>query len=179
MRGETSNQDDCFSYVPLEKLVPADHPLRGIRVIVDRALKELSETFDEMYANRGRNSIPPEQLIRALLIQILYGVRSERQLVEQLNYNLLFRWFVGLRLSDEEVRLFTGQLARILDYVRQIESLDTEGTEPLAHALPVTDVLREDEPHEGLSEEQALSNAPDTQHGFFRVPPVLDPQSGA
>ena len=84
-----------------------------------------------------------------------------------------------LKLSDEEVRLFAGQLAKILDYVKQVESLDTEGTEPLAHALPVTDVLREDEPHAGLSKAQALSNAPDTEQGFFRVPPVLDPQSGA
>ena len=84
-----------------------------------------------------------------------------------------------LKLSEEEVRLFAGQLAKILDYVKQIESLDTEGIEPLAHALPVTDVLREDEPQEGLSKEQALSNAPETQQGFFRVPPVLDPQSEA
>ena len=101
MRGELSNQDDVFSYVPLEKLIPSDHPLRGIRAIVDRALKELSPVFDGMYADRGRNSIPPEQLIRALLLQILFGIRSERQLVEQLNYNLLFRWFVGLSMSGE------------------------------------------------------------------------------
>lgn len=84
-----------------------------------------------------------------------------------------------LNLSDEEVRLFTGQLARILDYVKQIESLDTQGVEPLAHALPVTDVLREDEPREGITSEQALANAPETQGDCFRVPAVLDPHAGA
>ena len=101
MRGELSGQDEVFSYVPLEKRIPADHPLRGIRTIVDKALKELSPVFDEMYAESGRRSIPPEQLIRALLLQILFSIRSERQLIEQIRYNLLFRWFVGLRMSEE------------------------------------------------------------------------------
>jgi transposase len=100
LRGELSGQDDVFSYVPLEKRIPSDHPLRGIRAIVDKALKELSEVFDEMYAKAGRRSIPPEQLIRALLLQILFSIRSERQLMEQLDYNLLFRWFVGLRMDE-------------------------------------------------------------------------------
>jgi aspartyl-tRNA(Asn)/glutamyl-tRNA(Gln) amidotransferase subunit C len=84
-----------------------------------------------------------------------------------------------LELSDEEVRRFAGQLAHIVDYVRQIESLDTEDVEPLAHALPITDVLREDEPAEGLTHEQAVLNAPETERGFFRVPAVLDPHGGA
>ncbi len=79
-----------------------------------------------------------------------------------------------LNLSDEEVRLFAGQLANILDYVRQIESLDTEGVEPLAHPADVTDVLREDEPCEGLSARQALANAPETHSDCFRVPAVID-----
>jgi aspartyl-tRNA(Asn)/glutamyl-tRNA(Gln) amidotransferase subunit C len=84
-----------------------------------------------------------------------------------------------LKLSDDEVRLFAGQLAEILDYVKQIELLDTDGVEPLAHALPVTDVLREDEPHESLSQRQALANAPETQRGYFRVPTVIDRHGGA
>ena len=84
-----------------------------------------------------------------------------------------------LSLSDDEVRAFSGQLANILDYVRQIESLDTEGVEPLAHAGSVTDVLREDEPREGLSRQQALANAPDTHADCFRVPSVIDPGQGA
>jgi aspartyl-tRNA(Asn)/glutamyl-tRNA(Gln) amidotransferase subunit C len=84
-----------------------------------------------------------------------------------------------LNLSDDEVRLFAGQLAKILDYVRQIESLDTEGVEPLAHALPVSNVLREDQPREGFTNEQALANAPETERDCFRVPAVLDPSSGA
>jgi len=84
-----------------------------------------------------------------------------------------------LKLSDDEVRVFAQQLAKILDYVKQIESLETDGVEPLAHALPVTDVLREDEPHESLSQRQALANAPETQRDYFRVPTVIDPHGGA
>ena len=84
-----------------------------------------------------------------------------------------------LKLSDDEVRLFAEQLTDILDYIKQIESLDTTQTAPLAHALPITDVLREDEPRDGLTHEQALANAPETERGFFRVPAVLDPHAGA
>ncbi|MFQ5806343.1 MAG: Asp-tRNA(Asn)/Glu-tRNA(Gln) amidotransferase subunit GatC [Phycisphaerae bacterium] len=84
-----------------------------------------------------------------------------------------------LSLSDEEIRLFAGQLANILAYMQQIESLNTEGVEPLAHALPVTNVLREDESREGFTNEQALANAPETERDCFRVPAVLDPHSGA
>ena len=84
-----------------------------------------------------------------------------------------------LNLTDDEVRLFAGQLAKILDYVKQIESLDTAGVEPLAHALPVTNVLRDDQPRESFSNQQALANAPETERGCFRVPAVLDPHSGA
>ena len=83
-----------------------------------------------------------------------------------------------LNLSDDEVRLFAGQLANILDYIKQIESLDTEGVEPLAHALPVTDVLRADEAREGLSTGQALANAPQTQRDCFCVPAIIDPHAG-
>jgi transposase len=100
MRGEDIQQDELFSYGSLEDRVPADHPLRPIRVMVDTALQEMSRRFDEIYGEDGRKSIPPERLLRALLLQLLYSVRSERMLMEQLEYNLLFRWFVGLSANE-------------------------------------------------------------------------------
>jgi transposase len=101
MRGERREEDQLFSYVVLEDRVPAKHPLRSIRTFVDPILSELSPLFDELYASTGRPSIPPEQLLRALLLQVFYTVRSERLLCEQLQYNLLFRWFVGLGMDGE------------------------------------------------------------------------------
>ena len=89
-----------FSYITLEQRIPADHRARQIRAMVDRALAELDKDFDKLYSGTGRPSIPPEQLLRALLLMILYSVRSETQLIEQLEYNLLFRWFVGLEMDD-------------------------------------------------------------------------------
>ncbi|HEV2358757.1 MAG TPA: IS5 family transposase [bacterium] len=100
MRGADETSGSMFSYVSLEARVPADHPLRGIRRITDRALERLSPRFDTLYVKFGRPSIPPEQLLRALLLQALYTIRSERQLIEQLDFNLLFRWFVGLGMDD-------------------------------------------------------------------------------
>jgi len=100
MRGADQQQGALFSVVSLEDRVPADHPLRVMRALVDGALGELAPRFDAMYARIGRPSVPPEQLLRALLLQILYTVRSERLLMEQLDYNLLFRWFVGLAIDD-------------------------------------------------------------------------------
>lgn len=100
MRGEDILQEGLFSYLSCEARVPAEHPLRRIRVIVDAALDRLDGTFAELYSERGRPSIPPEKLVRALLLQAFYSVRSERQLMEQLDYNLLFRWFVGLGIDD-------------------------------------------------------------------------------
>jgi transposase len=100
MRGIEAEQPVLFSYVNLESRVPRDHPLRTIKTLVDSALKQLSPRFDKMYARRGRPSVPPEQLLRALLLQIFYTVRSEQLLMEQLDYNLLFRWFVGLGIDD-------------------------------------------------------------------------------
>jgi transposase len=100
MRGEDQQSQVLFSYVSLEARIPADHPMRAIRELVDAALGELSRTFDRLYAREGRPSIPPERLLRALLLQAFYTVRSERQLMEQLDYNLLFRWFVGLSADD-------------------------------------------------------------------------------
>jgi len=100
MRGSESEQGSMFSYVDLEERIPKDHPLRRIRSLVDKALEQLSGRFGAIYASCGRPSIPPERLLRALLIQVLFSVRSERQLMEQLEYNLLFRWFVGLGIDD-------------------------------------------------------------------------------
>jgi transposase len=101
MRGDEKQQAAMFSYINLEQRVPAEHPLRAIRPMVDQALGELSGHFDRLYARGGRPSIPPEQLLRALLLQGLYGLRSERQLMEQVDFNLLYRWFVGLAMDEE------------------------------------------------------------------------------
>jgi transposase len=100
MRGADAKSSTLFSYVSLEDRVPKDHPLRDHRTFLDKILHELSPRFEEMYSKIGRPSIPPEQLLRALVIQLLYSVRSERLLMEQLDYNLLFRWFVGLGIDD-------------------------------------------------------------------------------
>jgi transposase len=102
MRGTDDRQQPLFSVVTLEQRVPVDHPLRAIRRMTDEALEELSPLFERLYAKTGRPSIAPERLLRALLLQVLYSVRSERMLMEQLDYNLLFRWFVGLT-PDEPV----------------------------------------------------------------------------
>lgn len=94
MRGNDDQpQSGMFSYVSLEERVPADHPLRAIRKLADQVLQEMSAEFDGLYAAVGRPSIPPERLFRALLLQVFYSIRSERMLMEQLDYNLLFRWF--------------------------------------------------------------------------------------
>ena len=100
MRGRFRDEGGLFSYIALDKRVPADHPLRRVRQLVRDVLKELSPSLGRLYAREGRPSIPPEQLLSALLLQVFYGIRSERQLIEQLDYNLLFRWFVGLSPDD-------------------------------------------------------------------------------
>jgi transposase len=117
MRGDENQQEAMFSYVSLEQRVPADHPLRTIRKMADRALGELSAHFDALYARRGRPSKPPEQLLRALLLQVLYAIRSERQLMERIKYDLLFRWFVGLGIDEEEwdATVFTKNRDRLME----------------------------------------------------------------
>ena len=100
MRGHSNPQSSLFSYVDLESRIPEHHPIRKVRKIVDQALTELEPAFDEMYAQAGRPSIPPELLIRATLLQILFTIRSERQLCERIDYDLMFRWFVGLGMDD-------------------------------------------------------------------------------
>lgn len=106
-----------FSYISPEKRVPLEHPLRRVRAMTDAALREMSPQFGELYSHYGRPSIAPERLLRALLLQALYSVRSERLLMEELNYNLLFRWFVGLNVDDEvwDVTVFTKNRERLLE----------------------------------------------------------------
>src|SRR5881296_4702320 len=122
MRGEDTQQNAMFSYLSPEQRVPQDHPVRMLRRLVDQVLRKLSRRFTAMYAHGGRPSIPPEKLLRALLLQVLYTIRSERLLMEQLDYNLLFRWFVGLEMDDpiwnptvftkNRERLLAGEIAR-------------------------------------------------------------------
>ena len=141
MRGDDEQQLDVFSYVSPEQRIPQDHPLRPVRVMADEALADLKPRFSKLYAKTGRPSIAPEKLLRALLLQVLYSVRSERMLMEQLNYNLLFRWFVGLNMDDaiwdatvfskNRQRLLAGDIAEaffeaVLKQARQRELLSDE-----------------------------------------------------
>jgi transposase len=117
MRGTDHQQNHIFSYLSPEMRVRKDHPLRAIRAMVDEVLTQLSRRFDSMYARVGRPSIPPEKLLRALLLQMLYSIRSERLLIEEMDYNLLFRWFVGLNADDEvwDATTFTKNRDRLLE----------------------------------------------------------------
>jgi len=118
VRGEDIFQESLFTTVKLETFVPTDHPLRSIRTLLDEAMNQLNWLFDGIYATGGRESIPPERLIRAQLLQVLYSIRSERQLVEQINYNLLYRWFVGLTIDDPvwDHSTFTANRGRLLEH---------------------------------------------------------------
>jgi len=116
MRGNENQQEEVFSYIPLEKRVGAEHPLRKIRTMAERALGELGAWFDRLYSQTGRPSIPPEQLLRALILQALYTIRSERQLLDQIDGNWRYRWFVGLKLDEPvwDVTVFTKNRERLL-----------------------------------------------------------------
>src|SRR3989442_12168302 len=116
MRGTDHQQSGMFSYISAERRVATDHPLRAIRAMVDVGLRKMGRQFETMYAKVGRRSIPPEKLLRALLLQVLYTVRSERMLMEQLDYNLPFRWFVGLNIDDPvwDATVFTKNRERLL-----------------------------------------------------------------
>lgn len=117
MRGTDQQQSMMFSYVSPESRVPAEHPLRATREMTNRALEQLDAKFRILYSRTGRPSVAPEQLLRALLLQVLYSIRSERMLMEQLEYNLLFRWFVGLEMDDRvwDVTVFTKNRNRLLE----------------------------------------------------------------
>ena len=135
MRGPDHQQSAMFSYLSPEQRVPQDHPLRAIRQITDLVLAQLSVLFSKIYSSIGRRSIPPEKLLRALLLQVLYTVRSERMLMEQLEYNLLFRWFVGLNMDDPvwDVTVFTKNRERLLkaDVARKFFDLVVEQAQSL------------------------------------------------
>jgi transposase len=124
MRGQEQFQEEMFSYGSLSQRVPMDHPLRRVRVLADEAMASLEGRFSEVYSRMGRPSVPPEQMLRALLLQMLYSVRSERMLIEQMEYNLLFRWFVGLGMNEpvwdatsfskNRERLLSGDVAQAM-----------------------------------------------------------------
>ena len=117
MRGADITQEELFSYRTLEERIPDNHPIRKLRKVVDLLLKTMDEEFEELYAKRGRDSIPPERLLRASLLQVLYSIRSERQLVQQIDFNLLYRWFVGLTLDGKmwDHSTFTANRDRLLN----------------------------------------------------------------
>src|SRR6201996_1190653 len=117
MRGDDRQQADMYSYISPEQRVRESHPLRSIRAMADEALKNMSGRFDAMYATTGRPSIPPEKLLRAQLLQMLYSVRSERLLMEEIDYSMLFRWFVGMNLDEPvwDVTVFTKNRNRLLE----------------------------------------------------------------
>ena len=117
MRGNDHQQADMYSYISPEARVRADHPLRKIRAMADEALSNMSRRFDGMYSKIGRPSIPPEKLLRAQLMQMLYSIRSERLLMEEIDYSMLFRWFVGMNLDEPvwDVTVFTKNRNRLLE----------------------------------------------------------------
>ena len=136
MRGIDHQQGHVFSYLSPEERVRKDHPLRAVRAMTDEILREMSPVFDSMYARRGRPSIPPEKLLRAQLLQMLYSVRSERLLMEEIDYNMLFRWFVGLNLDEEvwDATSFTKNRDRLLEadvakefLMRVVDQASSEG----------------------------------------------------
>jgi transposase len=127
MRGADEVQEGLFSFSKLEDFVPSDHPLRAVRELVNEALGALNGLFNEIYADSGRASIPPEKLLRAMLIQVFFSVRSERQLMEQVRYNLLYRWFIGLAIDDAvwDHSTFSKNRDRLLEH-KVVESFFTE-----------------------------------------------------
>jgi transposase len=134
MRGDDEKQTAMYSYVTLAQRIPADHPARQIRALVDRALARMDGELEQLYATTGRPSIAPERLLRATLLMVLFSVRSERQLMEQMNYNLLFRWFVGLEMDDPvwDVTVFTKNRERLMEGAvsqRLLESVLLEARE--------------------------------------------------
>ncbi len=137
MRGPDKKQTAIFSYVTLAQRIPADHPARQIRVLVDRALARMDADLERLYADTGRPSIAPERLLRAALLMVLYSIRGERQLMEQMNYNLLFRWFVGLEMDDPvwDVTVFTKNRERLIGGAVSQQLLEAVLVEARAHDL--------------------------------------------
>jgi transposase len=137
MRGDDQQQAAMFSYLTLAQRIPADHPARQIRVLVDRALVRMDAEFEKLYSSTGRPSIAPERLLRATLLMLLYSIRSERQLMEQMNYNLLFRWFVGLEMDDAvwDVSVFTKNRERLIEGAVSQRLLESVLVEAREHGL--------------------------------------------
>jgi transposase len=136
MRGNSSEQNDLYSYISLEDRVPATHPLRALRELIDAVLKSMSRKFDKLYSKTGRPSIPPEMLVKTLFLQVLYGIRSERLVLEQLDFNLLYRWFVGMTINQDvwnetvftknRDRLFAGEALNTF-FAKVLEEADKRG----------------------------------------------------
>ena len=116
MRGDDKQQASMFSYVTMEQRIPANHPMRRIRAMADRALETMDAVFDDLYSETGRPSIAPERLLRAQLLMILYSIRSERQLMEQIDFNILYRWFVGLEMDEAvwDAKVFSKNRERLI-----------------------------------------------------------------
>ncbi len=193
MRGSDQRSGSLFSYVDLESRVRGDHPLRPIREIVNRALSDLSVEFDAIYAaGVGRPSIPPERLLRALLLQAFYGIRSERQIMERLEYDLLFRWFVGLGVDDaawdqttfgkNRDRLLAGDVARkflaaVLAHPRVKRLLSTEHFSVDGTLIEAWASMKSFRPKDGSGEPpgataRATSTARTAPTRPMRVPPI-------
>jgi transposase len=137
MRGDDEQQAGMFSYVTMAQRIPADHPAREIRVLVDRALQRMDSELGQLYSHTGRPSIAPERLLRAALLMVLFSIRSERQLMEQMNYNLLFGWFVGLEMDDPvwDVTVFTKNRERLIAGAVSQQLLSAVLTEAREHDL--------------------------------------------
>ena len=129
-----------FSYISLEERVPQTHPLRKLRAVVDALLATMSREFEAVYARRGRPSVPPEMLLKALLLQILFSIRSERQLVEAINYNLLYRWFVGLNIEDKvwDHSTFSANRERLFNEAWRAPSSSASSSAPSGAGSPAT-----------------------------------------
>ena len=146
MRGQQERSGSLFSYVSIEERIPASHPLRRIRKLADQALDRLNPTFCKLYASEGRPSVPPEQLLLASLLQAFYGIRSERLLLEQLHYNLLFRWFVGLSPDDPiwHPTTFTKNRERLLNeevmgrFLEKLMGADRKSTRLNSSHIPLS-----------------------------------------
>jgi transposase len=137
MRGEDEKQSAMYSYVTLAQRIPADHPARAIRAMVDRALERMDVQLEQLYSTTGRPSIAPERLLRSSLLMVLYSIRSERQLMEQMGYNLLFRWFVGLEMDDPvwDVTVFTKNRERLIGGAVSQQLLESVLAEARDHDL--------------------------------------------
>src|ERR1700689_914224 len=137
MRGDDQKQTAMYSYVTLAQRIAAHHPARQVRVLVDRALERMDGELEQLYSSTGRPSIAPERLLRATLLMVLFSIRSERQLMEQMDYNLLFRWFVGLEMDDPvwDVTVFTKNRERLIKGAVSQRLLESVLVEARAHDL--------------------------------------------